>query len=556
MISYFKIIGRPLNWVKFPKLMFLFGLFLESIMFPMMQISVGLMQKYLVNAVEYKNSQYAAYVVGLAVAVLIMVFLLNPLGDYLKIRSMRVYTNELRELTIKKLLSSQYSHYETIQTGEWMTRLRDNVDNISSIYTDAVFRLFMGVFYGGGVIAVMLSFSWQLSLAVIALSVCETLIMAKTSEKITKENRLLQGITEKQYQVLFDIIKALGFIKISSIVGMTIQKYEMLNDDFTRKNLEINKVDVFLNMLEEIFTALNLVLIFSFGILLYLTGGIDLGSVISFLFLQDGISYMISNLREFYSGYSEQIADCERVQELLNLESEEETEQANSEVIGWGDICIKDLYFRYQANEDDTLKGISLNIPANKVTVLYGPSGSGKSTLLKLLLALYPLERGSICVGQSEYKTLTKAAIRAHFSYVEQSPYLFHDTIEENIRCSNPDADYEEIVDAAKLASAHDFIMQKPEGYQTVISEHGSNFSGGEKQRIAIARAILRNSDIVIWDEATSAVDMENEEYLYDSIRELVRKGKTVLLVSHKESAQQLADHKVMMENGEIKEKF
>lgn len=554
MITYLKTIIRPLRWVPFPKFGYFLGLLVEGLMFPLMQAFVGLMQKYLVNAVEYHDMHYMMYVYGMAATVLLMVIVLNPLGNYLKDRNIWIFTKNLRELTMEKLLSYRYSFYETYQTGDLVLRLREDLDAIPNIYTNTIFRLLLGLFYGCGSIIIMMTFSCQLSLVVIFLGLSESFVIAKISKKITENNDILQKIVSRQNQMFFDIIKSLSFIKMASISRLIEERYIKINDESAVKNVDINRINIVLNSLNDLFVAINLLLVFSLGIVLYLANMIDLGSVMSFLFLQDGISYMIGNLRDFFSGISSQIVNYNRVFELLSQEVEENKMENEPIALQCDDIIIRDLSFQYQTAEKHALSTVNLTIPKGKITVIYGTSGGGKSTLIKLLLALYPLETGSICIGETDYRQIGNTGIRDFYAYVEQSTYLFYDTVEANIRCNNETATLEEVMEAAKLAKAHDFIMQKPDGYQTMVHEHGSNFSGGEKQRIAIARAILKNACAVIFDEATSAVDMKNESYIYDYMREMASQGKTVLIVAHRDNARLLADNEIRIEQGMIVE--
>jgi ABC-type multidrug transport system fused ATPase/permease subunit len=424
--------------VHFPKFIFFLGLLTESLMFPCMQVSVGLMQKYLVNAVEYKNMHYMTYVYVLAAAILFMVIILNPLGEYLKDRAMWTFTKNLRELTIERLISYRFSFFETYQTGDLVLRLREDLDAIPNIYTNSIFRLLLGLFYGGGSVIVMLTFSWQLSLVVIALCLSESFAMAKMSEKITENSDILQKIMSKQNQMFFDIVKSLSFIKMASISRLIGERYNKYNEESAAKNIEINKVNIALNAFNDLFVAVNLLLVFSLGIIMYLANMIDLGSVMSFLYLQDGISYMIGNLRDFFSGISSQIVNYNRVSELLNQEVEEmdaESDMGKEPTeLRCDDIIIRDLSFRYQTADKCTLNEVNLTIPKGKVTVIYGTSGGGKSTLAKLLLALYPPDSGSICIGETDYRQIGNARVRDYYAYVEQSTYLFYDTVEANIR--------------------------------------------------------------------------------------------------------------------------
>lgn len=549
MNRYFKIIRKPLKWVPFPKGMYVTGLFLEGMMFPLEQISVGLIQKYLVNAVEYGNLRYMKYVYALSAVILITVFVVNPLANCLKELAMQDYGKNLRELAAARLLNYPYCVYENYGTGELITRLRDNLGAIPHIYTESVFRLLLGIFYGGGAVAVMLTFSWQLSLAVIFLCVLESFLMKKGAEKITKKEEALQKLTDRQYQLLVDMAKNLDFIRIASVSGRMRRRYRKASGESAEKAMEIGRVHIVLSLLEDGFEALHLILIFSLGVCLYLSGGIDLGSVLSFLYLQDGISYMISNLREFFAGINSQKVCCSRVEELLNREQEATASDGKSQIQEGkksvrnvrkealtGDIKINNLSFQYSSGEKPVFENLNLTIPRGKITLLSTVSGSGKSTLLKLLLALYSPKAGSIRIGERDYRNMGVAEIRGCYAYVEQFPYLFHGDIEANIRCGNTEASFDEVMKAAKLAKAHDFIMRKEDGYQATVREQGSNFSGGERQRIAIARAFLKNAPVLILDEATSAIDRQTEEEICKNLREMADQGKTVLVVSHRKN--------------------
>ena len=550
MIAYIRAIMGPLRWASFPKFRFFLGLLSASTMFPLMQVAVGLMQKFLVNAVEYQNMRYMTYVYLLALILLVMVAAIDPLGHYLLGRSARLFTNNLRERTVEKLLSYPYSFYETHQTGDLVLRLREDLDAIPEIYTESINRLLLGLFYGGGSFAVMMTFSWQLALLVVVLGVGEAAVMARISKKITENNDILQKLSSRQNQMLFDMIKSLSFIKMASLSRFIGGRYQELNEESTKKNVEINKINIVLNAFNDLFAAANLLLVFGLGVVLYFLRWIDLGSVMSFLFLQDGITYMIGNLQQFLGGTRAQIVNCNRVWELLSQEGESEND--GDESAPSGDLTVRDLSFHYPSAENFALREISLTIPRGKVTVIYGPSGGGKSTLVKMLLALYPHQSGGIFVGETDYRQIGSRRVRESIAYVPQSPYLFHDTVEANIRCGREDATFTEVMEAAKAAKVHDFILQKADGYQTLVREQGGNFSGGERQRIAIARAILKNAPVVIFDEATSAVDATNEADIYVYAREAAGHGKTVVIVAHRENARSLADREIRIERGMV----
>lgn len=546
MFHYFKASIKLLNSVSFPKFQYIIGLLLGGLMFPVLQISIGLMQKYLINAVEYNNIHYMNYVYAMAVVVLVIVLLLNPIGKFLKERSIATFEKNLKEKMMENVLSYRYSVYETYQTGDLITRIRDDLEALPNIYLSSYVNLLLGIFYGGGSVIVLMILNWPLAIVVFLLGVVETFTMAKISQKLTKLNEALQAISSKQNQTFFDIIQSIGFIKLASIKGPMETRYGKVSEEFASNKIRINKVSVALNVVNNFFVAFNLLFILSMGIVLYLFHMTDLGTVMSFLFLQDGISYMIFNVREFLTGTKSQMVNYHRVMELMD-QDKEDIEKQNPTVLRNEDITIRDLSFCYPNTEEMVLNRVNFIIPKGKVTVIYGESGVGKSTLIKMLLALYPIQSGSIRIGTTEYAQLHSVDIRHYYAYVDQTSYLFHETIEDNIRCGNESATFEEVVQAAKFAKAHAFIMNKPDGYQTMVQEQGSNFSGGERQRIVIARSILKNAPTVILDEATNAIDMESESYIYEYARNIARQGKTVLIIAHRDTIKGYADNTIRM---------
>ena len=202
----------------------------------------------------------------------------------------------------------------------------------------------------------------------------------------------------------------------------------------------------------------------------------------------------------------------------------------------------------------EVLKDISFSVDEGQVVSIIGPSGSGKTTICNLLARFYDPDSGSISVGGHDIRELTCDSLLSNISMVFQNVYLFHDTIRANICFGKPDATEKEMIDAAKKARCHDFIMALPQGYDTVISEGGGTLSGGEKQRISIARAMLKNAPIIILDEATASIDPENEHLIQSALSELTR-GKTIITIAHRLATIEQADQILVVDDGRIVEK-
>ena len=296
----------------------------------------------------------------------------------------------------------------------------------------------------------------------------------------------------------------------------------------------------------SILTA-TLVGVLPLGSWLFINGSVEAGTLITCIILALGlVKPLIQALQ-----YTDSLAMVDStVKEVGNLLDEPElvrpTERA---VLADADVSFDHVTFRYK--ETEVLHGISFDCAKNGMTAIVGPSGSGKTTLVGLIARFWDVKEGQITLGDRDVREYTSGSLLKNFAIVFQNVYLFEDTVENNIRFGRPDASEDEIIAVAKKACCHDFIMTLPDGYQTKIGEGGSSLSGGEKQRISIARAILKDAPIVILDEATASVDPENEQELQKAIRELT-KDKTILMIAHRLSTVRTADQIIVLENGRI----
>jgi ATP-binding cassette subfamily B protein IrtB len=238
---------------------------------------------------------------------------------------------------------------------------------------------------------------------------------------------------------------------------------------------------------------------------------------------------------------------------LADIEGVQFIDQDSRDIqISTYDIQFQNVTFAYEKR--DVLKNISFTIPENTTTAIVGPSGSGKSTICNLIARFYDVDQGSVSVGGVDIKRMTCDSLLKNISMVFQKVYLFHDTVFNNIRFGKPEANLAEVMEAAKQACCHDFIMSLPNGYETVIGDGGSTLSGGEKQRISIARAMLKNAPIVILDEATASVDPENEHAIQKAISALVH-GKTIVIIAHRLATIENADQILVVDQGRIAER-
>jgi ATP-binding cassette subfamily B protein len=290
------------------------------------------------------------------------------------------------------------------------------------------------------------------------------------------------------------------------------------------------------------------------GVMLWQEGQLTVGD---FVMLQTLLLLLFTRLWDFgrqIRNMSEGFSKATEMVEIMDTPHEvRDHDQAGQLTVTDGAISIRNLTFAYP-NGKEVFTDFSLDIPGKRKVALVSRSGSGKSTLIKLILRLYNIPEDTILIDAQDIMTVTQESLRQQISFVAQEPVLFHRTLAENIAYGRPDATMDEIIEAAKVAHAHEFIEKLEQGYQTLVGERGIKLSGGERQRVAIARAVLEDSSILILDEATSSLDSESERLIQDSLEQLMQ-NKTVIVIAHRLSTISMMDEIVVIEDGRIKER-
>ena len=319
------------------------------------------------------------------------------------------------------------------------------------------------------------------------------------------------------------------------------------NDVNAKINYRMEKVFVpYIGVQTFIIKAIGVAMTFA-SVCFYLDGTMSLTNCIIMIIA----SFMIYASLEGANGYTSLLRTVDFCVEKAKaiLSSEQMELEGSKEVPSNLDIKAEHISFSYEKKK--IIDDVSFTIPEKTVTAIVGPSGGGKSTVAKLIARFWDVTEGEITLGGRNLKDYNYDTLMKNFSFVFQKVYLFKDTIANNIRFGTPEASMEQVIDAAKKAQCHEFIMRLPNGYDTVIGEEGVNLSGGERQRLSIARAIMKDAPIIILDEATSNVDPENESELMEAIDELT-KNKTIIMIAHRLKTVEHADQILVVENGKI----
>jgi len=294
------------------------------------------------------------------------------------------------------------------------------------------------------------------------------------------------------------------------------------------------------------------VLILWIGARLVIAGELSVGELVAFNMLAARISSPILRLVQLWQDFQQAGISVQRLGDILNVQPEPAYSPGRASLPDLkGSVTFEHVSFRYRPDGPEVLHDVSLHVPAGKVIGIVGRSGSGKSTLTKLIQRLHVPASGRVLVDGVDLAMVDTVWLRRRLGVVLQENFLFNRSIRENIALADPALPMERVVQAAKLAGAHDFILELPEGYDTVVEEHGSNLSGGQRQRLAIARALITNPRILILDEATSALDYESEHIIHQNMR-YICKGRTVFIIAHRLSAVRHADHILVIDRGRI----
>ncbi len=442
--------------------------------------------------------------------------------------------------------------YDKTSTGSVINRVNSDTTVLQQfmlrITQEAVVQLFMMI----GIIVIMLSMNWKLTL----LSLTPVPIVAFCSryfgKKISPVYRRLWRRGVAISSILSDTIPGIRIVKSFSSEEKAIKKFDRQVDDWAFEDRRAAKV-------AAIFPAVITFLVTCGSVIIWLVGGnmvintpdkLSLGVLVSFISYTSMFYNPVNFFANLSDSYQNAVASTEKVLEIINAEPEPDFGKGNELGAMKGKIEFRNVNFSFDRSKK-VLNDVNFVIEPGDVVGIVGTTGSGKSTLINLLMRFYDDYEGEIFVDNVNIKDIDMGYYRSQIGYVQQEPMMFRDTIFNNIAYSLPSAHPEQVLNAADIANAHGFISRLPNAYDTMLGERGVGLSGGEKQRLSIARAVLKNPGILIFDEATSAVDSETEKLIQDAIDRLIR-GRTTLMIAHRLSTLRKANKIIVVDKGNI----
>jgi subfamily B ATP-binding cassette protein HlyB/CyaB len=502
--------------------------------------------------VHHSMSTLDVLVIGLSV-VMIWETLLSGLRNWLFAHSTNRVDAELSARMFRHLLQLPLSYFEARRVGDSVARVRE-LERIREFLTSNAVTVVIDLFFTIVFFAVMYVYSPKLTLVVVLSIPIYVLISVLITPPIRAllDEKFARGAENQAF--LVEAVTGIGTLKAMAVEPRMRDQWERQFAGYTQVGFSVTKLANWGNHLIQIVSKLTTVAILYFGAKAVIAGDLTVGALVAFNMLSGRVAAPILRLSQLWQDFQQVRISVDRLGDVLNAEAEPEHNPARAALPPIkGAVTFDKVRFRYRPDAAEALRGVNLRIAPGEVLGIVGPSGSGKSTLTKLVQRLYVPEQGRVLVDGVDLSLVDPAWLRRQIGVVLQENILFNRSVRENIALADPTLPMEQVIAAAELAGAHEFILALPHGYDTIIDERGANLSGGQRQRIAIARALVGDPRILILDEATSALDAESEEIIQANLRRIAS-GRTVLIIAHRLSAVRQCHRIITVEAGEITE--
>ena len=454
---------------------------------------------------------------------------------------------------LKSFIKADTEIIENKHSGKYISNLNFDVMQITKLLSEAYLSIFKDGLTLVGLLCVMFFQNWKLSLIAIIMIPLATItakILGKRMGKVTTEAQEKSGDLNRY---LIDLFKNHKIIKIFQRENFEKSRSEKFVNDLKEKSAKIAAVYIRSAPIMEILTGIMIAALIFYSGKLIISGELAINNFFSFLAAMMLAYQPVKTLTKVNVAISQGFSAAERILPIIDIENEINlNEQGEKLTIEEGNIVLDNINFSYKSNpENKVLQNISVKFTGGKMTALVGHSGSGKSTLLNMIPRIYLPISGNIYFDNQDISKVNLMSLRNQISIVDQNTTLFDDTVFNNIKYARPDANKEDILEAAKLSMCDEFINNLENGFETMIGENGIKLSGGEKQRLSIARAFLKNSKIILLDEATSSLDSDTEEKIQKALDKLTI-NKTTIVIAHRLSTILNSDNIYVVDNGKI----
>ncbi|MBD0388537.1 MAG: peptidase domain-containing ABC transporter, partial [Nostoc sp. C3-bin3] len=533
----------------------LIEVFVASFFVQLAALANPLVVQLIIDKVITQNSIGTLHILGILLLVVgLFEAVLTTLRTYLFVDTTNRIDMGLGSQIIDHLLRLPLRYFERRPVGELSTRINE-LENIRQFLTGTALTVGLDALFSLVYIGVMLIYSWQLTLVGLSTIPVFILITLVASPTISRQ---LRGKAERNAETqsyLVEVMSGIQTVKAQNIELRSRFSWQERYARFVAAGFKTVVTSTLANSTSNFLNKLSSLLVLWVGAYLVLQGELTLGELIAFRIISGYVTSPILRLAQLWQSFQETALSIERLSDIVDTPQEGETDRYNIPLPAIkGAVKYENVSFRFGTSGPLQLSNVNLEFEPGKFIGIVGQSGSGKSTMMKLLLRLYETESGRILIDGYDIAKVELYSLRRQIGVVPQETLLFDGSVQENIALTNPDATTEEIIEAAQVACAHEFIMNLPNGYNTRVGERGSALSGGQRQRIAIARSVLQRPKLLVLDEATSALDYPTERQICLNLAKAF-KGDTVFFITHRLNTVSNADMIVVMDNSRVIEK-
>lgn len=527
---------------------------IASLSFQILGLFTPIMMQVVIDKVLVHNSLTTLDVLTVGLGGILVFELIMGIGkNYVFANTTNKMDVILSSRLFNHLLRLPLRYFETRRVGDTVARVRE-LENIRRFLTGTPLTSILDVVFIVVYLMVMLFYSTKLT-SIVVISIPFFAILSAIATPLFRhrlDEKFNTGADAQSY--LVEAVTGINTIKSLALEPASQTKWESLQANYTNAGFKASILSGNVGSLGQFIQKAFDLIILWYGAHLVIDRQISVGQLVAFRMLSSRVSGPILRLVQIWQEYQQTVISVRRIGDIFNTKTEVAINQSKTRLPNIdGSISFKDVSFRYGLNTAEVIKDMSFNIRPGTVIGIVGRSGSGKSTLTKLIQRLYIPEKGKILIDGVDISIVDPAWLRTQIGVVLQENFLFNMSIRDNIAINNPGASIEQVIEVAKIAGAHEFVIEFPEGYDTMIGEKGTGLSGGQKQRIAIARALLNNPRILIFDEATSALDYESERIIQNNLKSICR-GRTVLIIAHRLSTIKDADMIMSIDRGKLVE--
>lgn len=490
----------------------------------------------------------------LNVLIIIGVALLAGFFTFL-MRQTIIVTSRLIEFDLKNEIYQQYQRlslnfYKKNRTGDLMNRISEDVSKVRMYVGPAImYSMNMIVLFAVG-FTQMISIDVKLTMYTLIPFPLLSISIFVLSKVIHKRSTVVQQYLSKLTTFNQEFFSGISVVKSYGIEKSIIKDFDKIADESKEKNIHLQKANALFFPLMILLIGISNLLVIYIGGQQYINGEIQIGTIIEFMLYVNILTWPVAVVGWVTSMIQQAEASQLRINEFLKQIPEIQNTASQSTTLK-GNVEFKDVTFTYDDTNITALKNISFSVKSGETLAILGNTGSGKSTIIELVSRLYDTKQGEILLDNTPIQNANLDDVRSQIGFVPQDPFLFSESIEDNIKFGKDDATEEEIITAAKNADVHKNIIDFPKGYKTILGERGVTLSGGQKQRVSIARAIIKKPKILIFDDCLSAVDTETEEKILSNL-ERISKNITTFIISHRVSSAKNADKIVVLDGGKI----